>query len=103
MFAKANRFSFKNKVPGNVNSSPFFVVRHGIDTNTLQCAVIVGKKVSKKATVRNRLKRKIVTDLKSMLTDKTKLILVVYAKKGLNEANFSEASESLKEIINKIK
>lgn len=100
MFARPNRFSFKNGVPRKVFQTPFFVIRYEfIKATGLECAVVVGKKVSKKATERNRIKRKIVAKIKKTIAPERNLRLVVFAKKGLSEENFLQASDNLEQAI----
>lgn len=103
MFSRPNRFSFKNGVPRKVSQTPFFVIRHEFASKSgLECAVVVGKKVSKKATERNRLKRMIVARIKQHLAPEKKLRLVVFAKKGLNEENFEQAVENLEKALSNL-
>lgn len=68
MFEKEKRFSFRQGLPKKVISTPYFTLRFGnkkseIGTN----AVVVSKKVSKKAVVRNKIKRKFLSILKENL------------------------------------
>lgn len=90
MFAKKNRFSFKKGAPKYSLNSKFFVLRYDFDANALECSVVIGKKVDKRAVARNRLKRKIVQKIRELIDTDKKLRLVIYIRKGLNEDIFSE-------------
>jgi len=71
MFEKEKRFSFKQGLPRKVISTPYFSLRFGPKKNDLGTnAVVVSKKVSKKAVIRNKIKRKVVAVLKENLKEK---------------------------------
>lgn len=102
MFAKRYRFSFKKGVPKKITASPFFVMRY--DTNmdeNLHCAVIVGKKVDRKATERNKIKRKVVSTIQEILPVKTPYSIVFYARKPIIEKSNTEIKEELLKIFKK--
>lgn len=103
MFARVNRFSFKNGVPGKILQSPFFVVR--FDNNTsdnFECAVIVGKKVDKRAVVRNRIKRQVVAILQELVPTTSLVRMILYAKKGIISASPEEIREEIKKALEKV-
>jgi ribonuclease P protein component len=56
MFKKSQRFSFKSGAPKQKIITPFFVFRYQ-KSDTPTFGVIAGKKVSKKAVLRNKAKR----------------------------------------------
>ncbi len=56
MFKKSQRFSFKKGIPKEKIISPLFVFRYQKSDNP-KFGVIAGKKVSKKAVLRNKAKR----------------------------------------------
>lgn len=67
MFARKNRFSFRKGAPKFVYASPFFILRYQkSDDNIFRCAVVVGKKVDKRAVVRNKVKRAIVEQVQEL-------------------------------------
>lgn len=104
MLAKEHRFSFKNGAPKGFFQTPFFVIRH--DNNAKkdsELAVVVGKKVDKRATVRNRIKRSLVSEIKDFILGTEKLRIVVYAKKSVNEENLKTVKEDLLEAFKKLK
>lgn len=104
MFAKANRFSFNNGIPKKMFQAPFFVLRYDYESKKgLECAVVVGKKVSKKAAERNRLKRKIISLIKPELSSDKNLRIVMYAKKGASEEKFEEFEKSLRKAFAELK
>lgn len=92
MLAKRYRFSFKNKLPKHVLNSPSFNVRYEKnDLGRLAAAVVVSKKVDKRATIRNKIKRKIVEEVSQKLDLNRPVSLVFYVKK---QAASSETLES---------
>lgn len=104
MFAKRHRFSFKNGALKYFIQTPFFIVKYDNKAeNGLECAVIVGKKVDKRATVRNKIKRNFVALIKEFVVDSRNLRLVVYAKKSVKEDNIETANKDLLETLKKLK
>ncbi|PIT89013.1 MAG: hypothetical protein COU27_02505 [Candidatus Levybacteria bacterium CG10_big_fil_rev_8_21_14_0_10_36_7] len=64
MLKKEFRYSFKNGVPKNIINSFLFTLRYqrnNLLKNTF--AVVTSKKIDKRATVRNRLKRKFLGEI----------------------------------------
>lgn len=103
MFARRNRFSFKKGVPRKIFSTPFFVIRHEKSVDkTFRCAVVVGKKVDKRAVVRNRIKRHIVATVKELLAHDTEMTIVIYAKKPIAELATESIEEEFKKAIQTI-
>lgn len=97
MFAKPHRFSFKKGAPKNTFSTSFFVIRYGRDVEDgLKCGVVVGKKVDRRAVVRNRIKRQIVAVIKEFLDQDEKYDLVIIAKKQIKEVAYEQIREELK-------
>ena len=87
MLSKAHRFSFKKGAPRRIFSSPMFVIRYDTNVNKgLHAAVVVGKKVDKKAVVRNKIKRKTLLILQELVLTESNFDIVLFAKKpiGLN-------------------
>jgi len=80
---------------GTVTSGPLFVVRHLENGGALtRWGFAVGKRLSKKATVRNRLKRQI-REAARLLEVKPGVDIVVTARQGLLEASFAEIQAAL--------
>ena len=102
MFARSHRFSFRNGVPAKVFSTPNFIIRYDKnDRESLECAVVVGKKVDKRAVARNRIKRQIVALIKEILDDKIDFRIVIYAKKSIIETSIGQKKEELEKIFTK--
>ena len=68
---------------------------------------IVSQKVSKKAVVRNKVRRRLVEIIKSELTNfqqnKSILDLVFISLSGIEKKEFAETKESVKNILRKAK
>ncbi len=61
MFPKSYRYSFRKGLPKKTLSTTFFVIKYdNSQDDSMHCAVVVGKKVDKRAVVRNKIKRQIV-------------------------------------------
>lgn len=105
MFEKEKRFSFKQGLPRKVISTPYFSLRYGPKKSDLGTnAVVVSKKVSKKAVVRNKIKRKILAILKENLGEKQDEVdLVIYVRPLPESLEDSVLEKSLIESIEKIK
>lgn len=102
MFARANRFSFKNGMPKHFTSARFFTVRYDSNTNDLKCGVVVGKKVDKRAVVRNRLKRRLVALIKEFVPAEKQVRLVVIAKPALKDADTEAIKDELLKTLTSI-
>lgn len=74
------------------------------DLKTTRIGFAVGQKVSKKATLRNKIKRRL-REAVNLLSAKIKsgYDLVFFAKKGSEEKSFSEIKEKVGEILTKAK
>jgi len=100
MFSKARRFSFKKKLPKNIINSPSFSLRYERNDEGLKVAVVVSKKVDKRAVVRNSAKRKILEFLGQLVGADEKLNLVFYTRPGIQETQ--NLKEEIENVINKI-
>jgi ribonuclease P protein component len=102
MFDRSHRFSFKKGAPKRIFATPLFVIRFDTNNDKLHSSVVVGKKVDKRAVVRNRIKRQINAILKEVLSTELKFDIVFFIKKQINEAETDNIKEtifkSLKEI-----
>jgi len=104
MFAKKQRYSFKNGIPGKVFSTAYFVIRYeGKDDTLFQCAVVVGKKVDKKAVGRNKIKRIVVQNIKDLVSKDNKTNLILYARSKINELTKEQIKEELQKAFKTIK
>ncbi len=101
MLPKSNRFTFKSKLPKNTLNSQSFSVRYEENEKELKVAVVVSKKVDKRAVARNRIRRVIVETVAKHLKPESNLTLVFYAKSAAVENK--NLSQEVAEIIQKIK
>ncbi|OGH18385.1 MAG: ribonuclease P protein component [Candidatus Levybacteria bacterium RIFCSPHIGHO2_01_FULL_40_15b] len=101
MLAKKNRFSFRDSLPKNVFHSPSFTARYGKNVGELQVAVVVSKRVDKRATVRNKIKRKILNSIQKRLDTKESLDLIFYVKKNI--LNSGDLENEINQAVEKIK
>lgn len=84
MFSRAHRFSFRKGAPRRFFSSPSFRIAYSLEgAEGLHAAVVVGKKVDKRAVVRNKIKRSIIAIIKDLVAQDKNLDLVIFAKKEI--------------------
>ncbi len=103
MLPRKHRFSFKRGVPRRIYSTPFFVIRYdGSDGYGLHVAVVVGKKVDKRAVFRNRYKRQIVEATKTLLRKEQNINVVIFAKKQIVQVQREDLYEELKKAFQNI-
>ena len=104
MFEKEKRFTFRQGLPKKVISTPYFTLRFGnrkseIGTN----AVVVSKKVSKKAVIRNKIKRKFLSVLKQNLKERHEdYDIVIYVRPIPEDIDENIYINLLKESLEKI-
>jgi ribonuclease P protein component len=67
------------------------------------CAVVVGKKVDKRAVVRNKVKRQLLEIIRSILSEDTKATVAVYAKKPILETETDQRKNELKKALETIR
>lgn len=67
MFKRQQRFSFKHGAPKQKLITPLFIVRFQKATDAPKYGVVTGKIVSKKAVLRNRVKRAFIQAIKEIL------------------------------------
>lgn len=97
MLPRESRFSFRNKLPKNVFHSQSFTVRYQENNKGLAVAVVVSKKVDKRAVIRNKIKRRLIGIIQKEIKTDTPVSLVFYVKKqALNES--SNLGEEIKKI-----
>ncbi|NPA10910.1 MAG: ribonuclease P protein component [Epsilonproteobacteria bacterium] len=68
-------------------------------SNELKLSVVVSKKISKKAVIRNKIKRR-VRHLSREFLNKGKIIVVV--KENISSKNFEKLKDEFKKIANRI-
>lgn len=99
MFKKSFRFSFREGVPRHSFATPFFIVRYDtINEDNVKIAVVVGKKISKKAVVRNKIKRQLVAQIKENLRNLNGKTLVIYARKPISDASKEEIAIEIEKL-----
>lgn len=80
---------------GTVTGGPLFVLRHRENGGDVtRWGFAVGKRLSKKATVRNRLKRR-MREAARLLEVKPGVDIVVTARQGALEAGFADIQAAL--------
>ncbi len=103
MFAKAHRFSFKKGAPRIAFSTRLFVIRYEKKKDLgLECSVVVGKKVDKRATVRNKIKRLTVGVIKEIAPIDSPFRIAVYAKKQVLNIGKNEIQDDLQKGFDSI-
>lgn len=100
MLPRKNRFSFKGSLPKKVFRSQSFSVRYEKNGAGLRVAVVVSKKVDKRATVRNKIKRKILDIVRKQIEIKTPFDLVFYLKKQAIES--LNLTKEVQDVVNKL-
>lgn len=100
MLARGLRFDFSKKLPRNSLSFPSFNIRYDKnELGKLQAAVVVSKKVDKRATIRNRLKRIMTEQIRMNLEKEASINLVLYIKQNDEEALLNDFNSAVKKII----
>lgn len=85
MLRRSHRFSFQRGLPRHIFNTLEFVLRYEQNSGSLKCAVVVGKKVDKRAVMRNNIKRKLVAIVQEVLPVETSYNIVIYAKRPILE------------------
>lgn len=102
MLKKTQRFSFKKGFPKSKLISPLFVVRFQ-KSESPTYAVVVSKSVSKKAVVRNSIKRRFTKELQDILSESTNSFdLLFFLRKNFQEYNKSGIINELHFMLKKI-
>lgn len=102
MVSRKNRFNFRDKLPRQTFNSESFSARYGKNEQGLKIAVVVSKKIDKRAVVRNKLRRRILEIARKYLDLDTQISVVFYAKKQAMTADNlkQEVESSLAQIQN---
>ena len=102
MLDRSHRFSFKKGAPRRMFATPLFVIRYDNNNDKLHCSVVVGKKVDKRAVVRNRIKRQTNEILRETLSQDLKYDLVFFIKKQINESNKENIKGTIEQALKEI-
>jgi len=100
MLPKKNRYSFRGPLPKKVLNFQSFTVRFEKNDEGLKVAVVVSKRVDKRATVRNKIKRRLLDSIRGNIKLEEPLNLIFYVKKNiLNSENLEiEIQQSIEKI-----
>ena len=101
MLSKSSRFTFKSKLPKNTLNSNSFSIRYDTNEEGLKVAVVVSKKVDKRAVVRNRIKRVILETVRKNLGPNSNLTLIFYAR--VQAVDNKALAEEVKSTISQLK
>lgn len=77
------------------------MVRYGKNDEGLRVGVVVSKRIDKRATVRNKIKRKILDSIQKRLNTKEPLGLIFYVKKNI--LNSEDLENEVNQAVEKIK
>ncbi|MCD5396454.1 MAG: ribonuclease P protein component [Candidatus Pacebacteria bacterium] len=100
---KKKNFERVLKEGKGINDKYFFVKFKENDLGFVRVGFIVSKKVSNKAVVRNKVKRRMREGVRGFLSEIQKnLDIVIIAKKGGQSLDFWEIKERLEKILNKL-
>ncbi len=90
---------FKN---GNVIYHPLITIKYIFNQlDYPRIAVVISKKISKKAVQRNILKRRIKEIIRSIIKELKNIDIVLIPKKEILEKNFSQLKEIIIDLIEK--
>ena len=103
MFKRSQRFSFRKGSPKQKRINPLFVLRFQKTEDTPKYAVVTGKIVSKKAVLRNRVKRLFVQTLQEVLVKTSNSYdLVFFLRRPSHEYQKSSIIGEVESIIAEI-
>jgi ribonuclease P protein component len=99
MLNRSQRFSFRTGAPKLKIITPLFMVRYQLSETEPKYAVVVPKKVSKKAVQRNRVKRIFIQTLQEFLANnKNGYDLVFFLRLPYTEYKKSVIMQSLRDL-----
>ncbi len=102
MFAQEHRYAFTKVLPKNTLSTPLFNVRYENNKGEgLKVAVVVSKKVDKRAVVRNRVKRQVLAILEHEIVKTCDLTSIWYIRRQALESDVLE--KTVLDALSKIK
>lgn len=102
MLSRKNRYSFKKGLPKSFFATPYFVIRYEENKEGLKCSVVVGKKVDKRAVIRNKIKRQIVVQIKDILPTSLPFSIVLYARKPVLSITTDTIKQELESVFTKL-
>lgn len=103
MFEKRLRFPFKKGMPKTSVNSPQFLLKYGQNNlNHSRFAVIVSKKIDKKATGRNKIKRRVVSVIKKVWKKELPFDFIFIVRKEI-ASDVQAIENELKKILLQIK
>ena len=83
----------------NFQNSPHFSLRYSKKLGETRFAVSVSKKVSKKAVVRNKIRRRAYESLKTFANKTSPGLYLVIAKNGADKTKRQELDTEIKELF----
>lgn len=109
MLARINRIKKKKdfeiifKKAKSIKGKNFIFRPLNNNLNFSRCAVVVSQKVSKKAVLRNKVRRRVLNIVKNLILDSQKNIdLVIVALHGSAQMEFDETKLELFSLIQKL-
>ncbi|MFI5265130.1 MAG: ribonuclease P protein component [Candidatus Levyibacteriota bacterium] len=100
MFKRSQRFSFRRGTPKLKRITPLFILRFQKSEETPKYAVVTGKIVSKKAVLRNRVKRIFLQSLKEVIAETPNSYdLVFFLRRPSHEYQKSSIIGEIKDVI----
>jgi len=104
MLTRDKRYSFKKGIPRKVLQSSLFLLRYQKNNvEAFRASVVVSKKVSKKAVVRNRVKRVFIEALlKAVGSTATSFDLVFFLRPVIIEKDHEAVYNELVHIFKKL-
>ncbi len=109
MLNKRNRISDKKIIQnlfdkGNLYRDKYFVFKYiNSDSKDSQFAVIVSKKISKKAVKRNKIRRQIFEAIRLNIDMANNVTAIVISKARIQDAKYQEINDSIVQFFNQIK
>lgn len=103
MFKRSQRFSFRKGPPKQKRINPLFVLRFQKSEDEPKYAIVTGKIVSKKAVLRNRVKRMFMQTLQELLASTPNSYdLVFFLRRPSHEYQKSAIIGEIESIIAEI-
>lgn len=109
MLNKRNRISDKQIIQklftkGNLYRDKYFIFKYiRSDSTNSEFAVIVSKKISKKAVKRNKVRRQVFEAIRLNLNLTSDLSAVIIAKTSVQEVKYEKINDSIVQFFNQIK
>lgn len=103
MLSRKYRYSFREGVPNKILNDTFFVVRFKKKClETPRFAVVVSKKIDKRAVGRNQLKRRITQIIQDVLKEKDISVdMVFYIRAKTKDLTQEELGNHIKQVLKK--